>query len=78
MPKEALTAFQATLQKEPHRLGATLGAGTSAKDPEILRKRDRTTLGPYLSRRMPIRSDLRSRRLVGSLQKTRPDPKDIS
>ena len=31
MPKEALTAFQATLQKEPHRLGATLGAGTSAE-----------------------------------------------
>ena len=31
MPKEALAAFEATLKKEPNRLGATLGAGTSAE-----------------------------------------------
>jgi tetratricopeptide (TPR) repeat protein len=31
MPKEALTAYEATLKKEPNRLGATLGAGTSAE-----------------------------------------------
>jgi hypothetical protein len=32
MPKEALAAFEATLKKEPNRLGATLGAGTSARE----------------------------------------------
>ena len=31
MAKEALAAFQATLKKEPHRLGATLGAARSAE-----------------------------------------------
>jgi hypothetical protein len=31
MAKEALAAFQATLKKEPHRLGATLGAAKSAE-----------------------------------------------
>jgi tetratricopeptide (TPR) repeat protein len=30
MPKEALAAFEATLKKEPHRLGATLGAAQAA------------------------------------------------
>jgi len=29
-PKEALAAFEATLKKEPHRLGATLGAAAAA------------------------------------------------
>jgi tetratricopeptide (TPR) repeat protein len=31
MAKEALAAFEATLKKEPNRLGATLGAGTAAE-----------------------------------------------
>ena len=31
MPKEAFAAFEATLKKEPNRLGATLGAGASAE-----------------------------------------------
>jgi Tfp pilus assembly protein PilF len=31
MAKEALTAFEATLRKEPHRLGATLGAAKAAE-----------------------------------------------
>jgi Flp pilus assembly protein TadD len=30
MAKEALAAFEATLQKEPHRLGAELGAAAAA------------------------------------------------
>jgi Flp pilus assembly protein TadD len=30
MPKEALAAFEAALKKEPHRLGAELGAGAAA------------------------------------------------
>jgi hypothetical protein len=32
MSKEALAAFEATLKKEPHRFGATIGAARSAKD----------------------------------------------
>jgi tetratricopeptide (TPR) repeat protein len=40
MAKEALAAFQATLKKEPHRLGATLGAARSAeKTGEIAKAR---------------------------------------
>ena len=31
MAKEALAAFEATLKKEPHRLGATLGAAQAAE-----------------------------------------------
>ena len=31
LAKEALAAFEATLKKEPHRLGATLGAGLAAE-----------------------------------------------
>jgi tetratricopeptide (TPR) repeat protein len=31
MAKEALAAYEATLKKEPHRLGATLGAGAAAE-----------------------------------------------
>jgi Flp pilus assembly protein TadD len=31
MATEALAAFEATLKKEPNRLGATLGAGASAE-----------------------------------------------
>jgi tetratricopeptide (TPR) repeat protein len=31
MAKEALAAFEATLKKEPNRLGATLGAGAAAE-----------------------------------------------
>jgi Tfp pilus assembly protein PilF len=31
MAKEALAAFELTLKKEPHRLGATLGAAKSAE-----------------------------------------------
>ena len=31
MAKEALAAFEATLKKEPHRLGATLGAAKAAE-----------------------------------------------
>ena len=31
MAKEALAAFEATLRKEPHRLGATLGAAKGAE-----------------------------------------------
>jgi tetratricopeptide (TPR) repeat protein len=31
MPKEALAAFDATLKKEPHRLGATIGAAKAAE-----------------------------------------------
>ena len=31
MAKEALAAFEATLKKEPHRLGATIGAASAAK-----------------------------------------------
>ena len=31
MAKEALAAFEATLKKEPHRLGATLGAAAAAE-----------------------------------------------
>src|SRR6478752_921771 len=32
MVKEALAAFEATLKKEPHRFGATIGAARSAKN----------------------------------------------
>ena len=32
MAKEALAAFEATLKKEPHRFGATIGAARSAKN----------------------------------------------
>ena len=31
MAKEALAAFEATLKKEPHRLGATIGAAKAAE-----------------------------------------------
>ena len=31
MAKDALAAFEATLKKEPHRLGATLGAAKAAE-----------------------------------------------
>jgi tetratricopeptide (TPR) repeat protein len=31
MAREALAAFEATLKKEPNRLGATLGAGAAAE-----------------------------------------------
>jgi Tfp pilus assembly protein PilF len=31
MAKEALAAFEATLSKEPHRLGATIGAAKAAE-----------------------------------------------
>ena len=31
MAKEALAAYEATLKKEPHRLGATLGAAKAAE-----------------------------------------------
>ena len=31
MAKEALAAFEATLKKEPHRFGATLGAAKAAE-----------------------------------------------
>ena len=31
MAKEALAAFEATLKKEPHRLGATLSAAKAAE-----------------------------------------------
>jgi tetratricopeptide (TPR) repeat protein len=31
MAKEALAAFEATMKKEPNRLGATLGAGAAAE-----------------------------------------------
>jgi Tfp pilus assembly protein PilF len=31
MTQEALAAFEATLKKEPHRLGATLGAAKAAE-----------------------------------------------
>jgi Tfp pilus assembly protein PilF len=31
MAKEALAAFEATLKKEPNRLGATLGAASAAE-----------------------------------------------
>jgi hypothetical protein len=31
LAKEALAAFEATLKKEPHRLGAELGAGAAAQ-----------------------------------------------
>jgi Tfp pilus assembly protein PilF len=42
MAKEALASFEATLKKEPNRLGATLGAGAAAEqagDPEKARAR---------------------------------------
>jgi tetratricopeptide (TPR) repeat protein len=31
MAKDALAAFEATLEKEPNRLGATIGAGAAAE-----------------------------------------------
>ena len=31
MAREALVAFEATLKKQPHRLGATLGAAKAAE-----------------------------------------------
>jgi hypothetical protein len=31
LAKEALAAFEATLKKEPHRLGATIGAAKAAE-----------------------------------------------
>jgi Tfp pilus assembly protein PilF len=31
MTKDALIAFEATLKKEPHRLGATIGAAKAAE-----------------------------------------------
>ena len=61
MAKEALAAFEATLKKEPNRLGATLGAAAAAR--EIGRCREGAssiTPPPSHSRRMPIRSDRRS------------------
>jgi hypothetical protein len=32
MTKDALTAFEATLKKEPHRFGATIGAARAAEN----------------------------------------------
>ena len=72
MAKEALAAFEATLKKEPHRLGATLGAAAAAEKAGRRREGASSTT-PRLSRsrRMPIRSDRRSRRRGRSWRRNR-------
>jgi hypothetical protein len=61
--KEALAAFEATLKKEPNRLGATLGAA-SANRWATPPRRDSITPRPLHSPRMPIQSGRRSLRSV--------------
>ena len=55
MAKEALAAFEATLKKEPHRLGATLGAAKAAEK-----------LGDAGKARAALRRRRRARRERGS------------
>jgi hypothetical protein len=43
MAKEALAAFEATLKKEPHRFGATIGAARAAKNSGDAAKARHTT-----------------------------------
>src|SRR5712692_8897290 len=62
--KEALAAFQATLKKEPHRLGATLGAAKSAeKTGEIDKARQHYAAAVALIENAdPVRDDVASAR----------------
>jgi hypothetical protein len=64
MAKEALAAFQATLKKEPHRLGATLGAAKSAeKTGEIDKARLLYAAAVALTENAdPVRSEVASAR----------------
>jgi hypothetical protein len=64
MAKEALAAFQATLKKEPHRLGATLGAARSAeKTGEIAKARLLYAAAVALTENAdPVRSEVASAR----------------
>jgi hypothetical protein len=64
MAKQALAAFQATLKKEPHRLGATLGAAKSAeKTGEIDKARQHYAAAVALTENAdPIRADVASAR----------------
>jgi tetratricopeptide (TPR) repeat protein len=59
MAKEALAAFEATLKKEPHRLGATLGAAKAAeKAGEIDKARQHYAAAVALTENAePIRDD---------------------
>jgi hypothetical protein len=53
LPKEALPAFEATLNKEPHRLGPELGAGAAAeKSGDADKARAITPLQLSLSRQL--------------------------
>ena len=68
MAKEALAAFEATLKKEPHRLGATLGAGGGGGKVGRCREgASSITRRQSRSPRMPIRSaaDRRAPRVHG-------------
>ena len=60
MAKEALAAFEATLRKEPHRLGATLGAAKAAeKAGDVVRARQHYTEAVALAEGAdPVRPDI--------------------
>ena len=60
MAKEALAAFEATLKKEPNRLGAYVGAARPPKRPATARRRGNTPRRSSPSRRMPTRPGPRS------------------
>ena len=65
MAKDALAAFEATLKKEPHRLGATLGAAKAAEKPGDPDRRGTTMRPPSRSPscRAGSRRDRRGARL---------------
>jgi len=64
MAMEALAAFEATLKKEPHRLGATLGAAKAAeKAGEIDKARQHYAAAVALTENAePIRDDVAAAR----------------
>ena len=66
MAKEALAAFEATLKKEPNRLGATIGAASRRRTPATRPRRGSTTRRLLRSRRTPLRCVLNWRRRVHS------------
>ncbi len=60
MAEEALAAFEATLKKEPHRLGATIGAAKAAeKAGDTVKARQHYTEGTVLAESAdPVRPDI--------------------
>src|SRR5262249_10770118 len=67
MAREALAAFEATLKKEPHRLGAELGAGAAAEkagDAEKARAHY-TAAGALTKHADPVRPQVAEARAFG-------------